>query len=329
MLFIMTLMIGSLISISSSSWMGMWIGLEINLLSIIPLMNNINNSYSTESSLKYFITQTIASTILLMGMIILSNNLFMENLNLYFILIINSSLLMKMGAAPFHFWLPEILEGMTWINCFIIMTWQKIAPMIMLMYNLYPMKFLIYIILISMIISSILNMNQISLRKIMAYSSINHIAWMISSMLFFSSIWLIYFLIYTITSSILILMFNKFNIFLLNQLNLYLSNYNTLKMIFMMNFFSLGGLPPFIGFLPKWLTIQILIENNLFFFTFLLMNLSLINLYVYLRITWTSLLLNSFKVNFLNMKKNFFNIWFLTLMSLISLIICTIMFNFN
>nr|YP_009995389.1 NADH dehydrogenase subunit 2 [Ochthebius himalayae]QNP09805.1 NADH dehydrogenase subunit 2 [Ochthebius himalayae] len=326
LLFTTSMMMGTLISISSYTWLGMWMGLEINLLSIIPLFSNCKNMLNNEASLKYFITQVMASTVMLFSIIILSSNLFetwMSNFNMIF----NSSLLTKMGAAPFHFWFPEVMEGLNWSNCLLLLTWQKIAPMILIMYNKMMMFFSI-IIIFSMVISGIMGMNQISLRKILAYSSINHIGWMIGSMLFMESIWIIYFSIYTIISMNIILIFKHYNVFYLKQLFNMMNNNSMLKFFFMMNFLSLGGLPPFLGFLPKWLTIQLMIENNLILLTGLMTVMTLMTLYFYMRITFTTLMINMNEVNFyFKYKNNNWMMMFFNFMSLIGLLFVTVIFN--
>nr|AML26448.1 NADH dehydrogenase subunit 2 [Staphylinidae sp. BMNH 1274643] len=328
MLFLFSMMIGSLISISASTWMGMWIGLEINLLSIIPLMNNKNNIFSSEASMKYFITQAMASTILLFSIIIMSKNFNLIWNNNMYLIIFNSSLLTKMGAAPFHFWFPEVVEGLSWMNCYIIFTWQKIAPMIIFMYSTLFPNFLFMIIVLSMLIGGIMGFNQISLRKILAYSSINHIGWMISSMFFMENIWMLYFSIYSLISINIIFILKIFNIFYIKQLISNLNNNFMMKLIFILNFMSLGGLPPFIGFLPKWLAIQSLITHNFMFLAFLMVITTLLTLYYYIRLTFPTLMLNSNEINFSsqNQNNNFF--MSMNMMMTLMLIISTLLFNF-
>nr|QNP10097.1 NADH dehydrogenase subunit 2 [Tympanogaster modulatrix] len=327
MLFMMTLMIGSMISISSYTWMGMWMGLEINLLSIIPLMSSSKNILKNEAALKYFITQSIASTILLFSIIMMSSKFFIifDNFNMMF----NSALLTKMGAAPFHFWFPEVMEGLNWMNCLILLTWQKLAPMVLIMYNNSMIIFFSIIIIISMMISGILGLNQISLRKLMAYSSINHIAWMISSMFFMESLWLMYFVIYSIISCNIIALLMNFNIYFMKQLFIFLNKNNMMKMLFIMNFLSLGGLPPFLGFMPKWMTIQALIENKFYMLTFIMMIMTLITLYFYMRITFSTMIINMNENNFYkNNSLQNWNFMFLNMISLMGLVFMTLIFNF-
>nr|AML26344.1 NADH dehydrogenase subunit 2 [Hydrophilidae sp. BMNH 1274343] len=326
-LFLTSLIMSTLITISSQSWLGMWIGLEINLLSFIPLMNEKKNMMSTESSIKYFIIQALASTVILMSIILNSNiipNLISESIYL----ILNSALFMKMGAAPFHFWFPEMIEGLSWMNSLILLTWQKLAPMVIFNYKINSILS-VSVIISCMLISGLMGINQISIRKIMAYSSINHIGWMLSSMLFNQTIWLIYFLIYSIMSLNIIIVLKKFNLFYLKQLFLHMKTNKTMNFFFICNFLSLGGLPPFIGFFPKWITIQTLIMNNALSLTLLMVILTLLTLFIYTRITFSSIILSfsELKLFFSNQNYSMFMIY-TNFLSITGLIGCMMIFNF-
>nr|YP_009995233.1 NADH dehydrogenase subunit 2 [Ochthebius plesiotypus]QNP09610.1 NADH dehydrogenase subunit 2 [Ochthebius plesiotypus] len=326
-LFLISLMTGTMISISSYSWMGMWMGLEINLLSIIPLFSNSKNMMTNEAALKYFITQALASTIMLFSIILMSSytiDYWQNNFSMIF----NSAIMTKMGTAPFHFWFPEVMEGLNWMNCLLLLTWQKLAPMILIMYNNNMILFFSVIICFSMLISGIMGINQTSMRKIMAYSSINHIGWMIGSMIFFETIWIMYFMIYTIITINLIMIFKIYNIFYLKQLFISLNKNILLKLFFIMNFLSLGGLPPFLGFLPKWLTIQTLLMNKMIVLTFLMVIMTLLTLYFYMRITFSTLMINMNELNYYYKTplKNWF-IMILNFLSLMGLLFSTMIFN--
>nr|YP_009387930.1 NADH dehydrogenase subunit 2 [Aquatica wuhana]ART65571.1 NADH dehydrogenase subunit 2 [Aquatica wuhana] len=329
LMFMSTLIMSTLISISAYSWLGMWIGLEINLLSIIPIISS-KNMVSSESSIKYFITQAIASTVILMTIIMMmwKFNFYSKIDNSNLILIMNSGLLLKMGMAPLHFWFPEVLEGLNWNNCMLMLTWQKITPMMLLMYNTESTLFYSTVIISGMIISSILSMNQISMRKLMAFSSINHMGWMMAAMIMEKSIWMIYFLIYSfITINITYMMKNTFY---LNQLFPYLNSSPTMKMFFMLNFLSLSGIPPFLGFLPKWMVIQMLIENSMFLLSIIMIAFTLIMIYVYMRIMMSSLIMKINQSNWnlkLNTKINSLTIGILNFFLMSSLVLVTIMLN--
>nr|UFA49297.1 NADH dehydrogenase subunit 2 [Drosophila melanogaster] len=304
-LFITIMIIGTLITVTSNSWLGAWMGLEINLLSFIPLLSdNNNNLMSTEASLKYFLTQVLASTVLLFSSILLmlKNNMNNEINESFTSMIIMSALLLKSGAAPFHFWFPNMMEGLTWMNALMLMTWQKIAPLMLISYL--NIKYLLLIsVILSVIIGAIGGLNQTSLRKLMAFSSINHLGWMLSSLMISESIWLIYFFFYSFLSFVLTFMFNIFKLFHLNQLFSWFVDSKILKFTLFMNFLSLGGLPPFLGFLPKWLVIQQLTLCNQYFMLTIMMMSTLITLFFYLRICYSAFMMNYFENNWI-MKMN-------------------------
>nr|AUR39864.1 NADH dehydrogenase subunit 2 [Agonita chinensis] len=297
---------GTLISISSFSWFSMWMGMEINLISFIPIMKD-NNSKSSESMSKYFIIQALASSILLLSIIMMNFSLMNWNMitpqSIMFF-----SLITKLGMAPTHFWLVEVVEGLNWWNCFWMLTWQKIAPFVFLMFLNKNLLIFYFSIIISTFISTIQGLGQISMRKIMTYSSINHMAWMMCSLMN-NFIWCIYIFLYLITNFNLIMMFNKFKIFYINQI--YNMNMNLmLKLFILLNFLSLSGLPPFIGFLPKWLTIMWMIENNFIFMPLLITTLTLISIFFYIRIMIPSMLNYMKMKKKINMKLNFYYLMF-------------------
>nr|AYR05099.1 NADH dehydrogenase subunit 2 [Scymninae sp. 2 ACP-2013] len=328
-LFLNTLILSTLISISAYNWFTMWIGLEINLLSFIPLMNDSKNILSSEASIKYFIVQAISSMMILFAflMTLLMNDFLME-MKFPFILIMSSSLLMKLGAAPFHFWFPEMIEGLSWFNALILLTWQKIAPMILLMYNFNFSYFFILVILSSLLISGLNNWNQTKLKKIMAFSSMNHLGWMLSILFFNQSLWLFYFFIYTFLTLNLVWMFNWSKIMNLSQIFSFLNFNKYLKYFFFLNFFSLGGIPPFLGFFPKWLILNILIQNNFLMLAFMMIFLTLLTLFVYIRIMFQAFTLNFIDSKILSLNISMFQIFFINFMNIFGLMIFTMIFNF-
>nr|YP_010722462.1 NADH dehydrogenase subunit 2 [Parnassius stubbendorfii]WDV10745.1 NADH dehydrogenase subunit 2 [Parnassius stubbendorfii]WGU20465.1 NADH dehydrogenase subunit 2 [Parnassius stubbendorfii]WGU45534.1 NADH dehydrogenase subunit 2 [Parnassius stubbendorfii] len=327
MFFYFILFFSTLISISANSWLGCWIGLEINLLSFIPLISNSKNLLSSEAALKYFLTQSIASInflfSILLKMILLKN----FEINNLFSILINSSMLMKMGSTPFHFWFPNIIEGLSWLNCFILMTWQKISPMILLSYYMNN-NFLMFIMIFNVIVGTMGGINQTSLRKLMSFSSINNLGWMLAALMMTENLWIFYLMLYSFLISIMCFFFNTLNIYYINQL--FIVNMKiSLKMSLLINFLSLGGLPPFLGFFPKWIIINFLIMNKLFIISFIFIMMSLIMLFFYIRIMYSTIMFNYFKMKwFKNFMKNYLllimNI--LSMISLLSMIISTFMF---
>nr|URX53837.1 NADH dehydrogenase subunit 2 [Postelectrotermes sp. 2 AB-2022a]URX53876.1 NADH dehydrogenase subunit 2 [Kalotermitidae sp. 1 AB-2022a]URX53928.1 NADH dehydrogenase subunit 2 [Kalotermitidae sp. 1 AB-2022a] len=327
-----TLIGGILISISSNSWLGAWMGLEINLMSFIPLMLSQENIYTTEASLKYFIVQALASSALLFMVImkmLMNQNVITSSSYSYAIM---TPLLLKMGAAPFHWWFPSVMEGLSWVNCLLMMTVQKIAPMMLTSYLLESNSLMMTTIMMSVIIGSVGGMNQTSLRKILTYSSINHTGWMMAAMLGGSNLWLLYFTIYSLLTSAVTFITKLYKISFINQVMTHNSK-KTIKFMLFMTLLSLGGLPPFIGFLPKWIVIQMMIMNNMSFIMTTMVTTSLATLYYYLRMCYSSFIILHEEVKWgvwaHNENKNFMYSILMSSMSMMGLIVCTMIINFN
>nr|UOU85045.1 NADH dehydrogenase subunit 2 [Silo pallipes] len=332
MLFLMIMMFSTIFSISSLSFINMWIGMEINLMSFIPLMINYNNNLTSESMMKYFLVQSLSSANFLfssiMTLMFYSWFNYLHNYNMLIFFIINISLLMKMGAAPFHFWFPKTMKGLNWMNCLILSTWQKIIPMICISYC-FIFKLILLFSMSSVILGSMMGLNQISLQMIMSYSSISHIGWMLMSITLNMNIWMIYFMLYMMLNFILMMTFKYFKFFNLKQI-FSIKNFNMMNYMIFLNFLSLGGLPPFLGFFPKFLIINILINNNMFIITFIFIMMSLINLFFYLRISYSLFMIhfteNKFSIlqtnkNLLLNYLNYISLFGLILMSMMNLFI--------
>nr|UEK75814.1 NADH dehydrogenase subunit 2 [Coptotettix longtanensis] len=279
-MFYTTLITSTLITITATSWLGVWMGLEINMLSFIPLMSN-KSMYMT-SSIKYFITQTLASIALITSFITLTMNLFNQNKEIINIMMA-MSILMKMGAAPVHFWFPEVMEFMEWKNCMLLMTWQKIAPLVTMSYIEVNQMFMTTIIIMSAIIGAIMGLNQISLRLILAYSSINHMAWMLASIQTSMMNWIWYFLIYSLLTMIISMSMKNSNINLINEMFIVNNNNKMDKLNSAISFLSLGGMPPFIGFMPKWMLIQEMMQKCMYSVSVTLIMSSTVTLYFYMK----------------------------------------------
>lgn len=290
----------TLISISASNWLSIWIGLELNLFAIIPILNFKSSIYSIEATIKYFLIQAFASIILLI-FLINKNILFINNNNILIII----PLLIKLRLIPFHLWLPSIIEGLNWFSCLLIITWQKITPLIIISYLNINKNIIFLITLIS--INSIFGFNQNSIRKILAISSINNSTWILFAILINEKLWINYFIIYSILNFLIIKILYNYNINYINQLKFFNLNF-FFKLNILILIFSIIGLPPIIGFLIKWILIKTLIYNNIYIIIIILIILTILNLFFYIKITYFILfnfnLLNKWYLQF---KKNNFN----------------------
>nr|YP_009675769.1 NADH dehydrogenase subunit 2 [Aphis citricidus]QDD68884.1 NADH dehydrogenase subunit 2 [Aphis citricidus] len=316
-MFLIMLMFSTLMSISASNWLSMWMGLELNLFSIIPILNFKSSIYSIEATMKYFLIQAFAS-ILLLIFLINKNFFFMTNNNI----LITLPLLMKLSLMPFHLWLPSMMEGLNWISCLLMMTWQKISPLIMISYLNINKDLIFLISLISL--NSILGLNQNSMRKILAMSSINNSTWMLFAILLNNNLWMNYFLIYSMLNLLIINILNNYNINYINQMKFFNLNF-FFKLNLMMLIFSIMGLPPMIGFLMKWMLIKNLIINQMYFIMTMLIMLTILNLFFYIKMSYFMLFnFNLFNKWYFQYKKNNYN--FFMFMNFFSLFFSYLMF---
>nr|QZK21857.1 NADH dehydrogenase subunit 2 [Amitermes sp. QLD_067] len=335
-LLLITLVSGMLVSVSSNSWLGAWMGLEINLMSFIPLMSNVKNMYNTEASLKYFIVQVLASATLLFMVVMktLTEDLFTFESSTYTPMIICTPLLLKSGAAPFHWWFPGVMEGLSWENCALLMTVQKAAPLMLMSYLININAFTLSIILMSTIVGAIGGMNQTSMRKILTYSSINHTGWMLIALTTSENLWMVYFLIYSTLALTVVSAIKLSGVSFINQTMMTNKENKLMKFMMFTSLLSLGGLPPFLGFLPKWIVIQAMIANNMAPLATIVVVTSLITLYYYLKISYSSFLILSTEPKWnMSIHKNApiknFSALILSSISLMGMAACTIITNIN
>nr|YP_009757385.1 NADH dehydrogenase subunit 2 [Calappa bilineata]QIM59229.1 NADH dehydrogenase subunit 2 [Calappa bilineata] len=308
---------GSILAISSSSWFGAWIGLELNLLSFIPIISIKNNPYFSEAALKYFLIQALASTFIIMSSACYFN-LTMPN----FLILL--ALMLKLGAAPFHFWFPQVMEGLTWPQAFMLMTIQKLAPMFLLSYltfNSMLINLILFFALASSMIGALGGINQTKMRKIMAFSSINHMSWMLVAISTNDMMWIIYFVMYTLMSMSVVTLLHLSQSFTLSSLFYPYRNKTNFNMLLSMSILSLGGLPPFTGFFPKWMMIQVMVLHNLYMHLIVFFMCALVTLYFYLRMITPALLISPPSLSFISKQKDNTSNFYM-LMSLI------VLFNF-
>nr|QZK21883.1 NADH dehydrogenase subunit 2 [Amitermes sp. QLD_074] len=335
-LLLITLVSGMLVSVSSNSWLGAWMGLEINLMSFIPLMSNVKNMYNTEASLKYFIVQVLASATLLFMVVMktLTEDLFTFESSTYSPMIICTPLLLKSGAAPFHWWFPGVMEGLSWENCALLMTVQKAAPLMLMSYLIDINAFTLSIILMSTIVGAIGGMNQTSMRKILTYSSINHTGWMLIALTTSENLWMVYFMIYSTLALTVVSAIKLSGVSFINQTMMTNKETNLMKFMMFTSLLSLGGLPPFLGFLPKWIVIQAMIANNMTPLATIVVVTSLITLYYYLKISYSSFMILSTEPKWnVSIHKNTtiknISALILSSISLMGMAACTIISNIN
>nr|YP_009230474.1 NADH dehydrogenase subunit 2 [Tamiops maritimus]AKP94223.1 NADH dehydrogenase subunit 2 [Tamiops maritimus]QAB46747.1 NADH dehydrogenase subunit 2 [Tamiops maritimus] len=290
----LTLFLGTLITLFSSHWLLAWVGLEMSMLAMIPILMKKTNPRSTEAASKYFLIQATASMILMMSAIMnfmkTGQWLLTNPLTPIPSLMLTIALSMKMGLAPFHLWVPEVTQGTPLSSGLILLTWQKIAPISIMTQVIQSINtpLLMTMAILSVAMGGWGGLNQTQLRKILAYSSIAHMGWMVAIISFNPSLTLFNLIIY------IILTISMFSLFLYhkNTTTLALSNtWNKFPLLIsttLMVLMSLGGLPPLTGFSPKWMIIKELVSNNNIITPTMMAMMALLNLYFYMRLIYST-----------------------------------------
>nr|ABV24429.1 NADH dehydrogenase subunit 2 [Anolis cristatellus] len=287
---------GTIITMTSFHWLMAWVGLELNTLAIIPVISTLHHPRSTEAATKYFLTQAAASAVILFSSMINAWNTGTWDItqmsytpsNILLLL----ALAMKLGLAPTHFWLPEVLQGSTLFTAFIIATWQKLAPMSLIYLNMnnLPPTILLMLGLISSVVGGWSGLNQTQTRKIMAYSSIVHLGWMAMIASIMTNIMIMNLVIYLMMTAALFTSLICSKSKTIQDTATTWTTSPTLTIIMMLTLLSLGGLPPLTGFLPKWLILEELILQNLTPLATAMAMSALLSLFFYLRLTYTTTL---------------------------------------
>nr|BAV69600.1 NADH dehydrogenase subunit 2 [Barbus sp. CToL 051] len=285
--------LGTTLTFASSHWLLAWMGLEINTLAITPLMAQHHHPRAVEATTKYFLTQATAAAMILFAS---TTNAWMTgewNINDLSNPIASTMFMMalalKIGLAPMHFWMPEVMQGLDLTTGLILSTWQKLAPFALIIQtaqNIDP--FLLTMLgITSTLVGGWGGLNQTQLRKILAYSSIAHMGWMIIVIQYAPQLTLIALGMYIIMTSTAFLTLKLLMSTKINTLSTTWSKSPILTATTALTLLSLGGLPPLTGFMPKWLILQELTKQDMPIIATAMALAALISLYFYLRLCYT------------------------------------------
>nr|ADF59459.1 NADH dehydrogenase subunit 2 [Cyrtodactylus philippinicus]ADF59461.1 NADH dehydrogenase subunit 2 [Cyrtodactylus philippinicus]ADF59462.1 NADH dehydrogenase subunit 2 [Cyrtodactylus philippinicus]ADF59463.1 NADH dehydrogenase subunit 2 [Cyrtodactylus philippinicus]ADF59464.1 NADH dehydrogenase subunit 2 [Cyrtodactylus philippinicus] len=292
-LLLMSLTTSTIITMSSNHWLLAWFGLELNTLSILPMIMKSHHPRATEAATKYFLIQVTAATMILLASITnawQTGQWTITHTTPTTTLLTTVAIMLKLGTAPMYMWYPHVLLGVTMNTALIISTWQKLAPLTLLYMthnHLNPATMLL-LGLLSTMIGGWAGLNQTQIRTIMALSSIAHMGWLITAITLSPSLATLTMLMYTVTTlaTFMPLATTKTatdigTMWPLSPVAL------TTTLITLM---SLGGLPPLTGFMPKWLILKELSSMGLPLLATALLLSSLLSLYFYIRLAYLTML---------------------------------------
>nr|YP_010049228.1 NADH dehydrogenase subunit 2 [Prunella rubeculoides]AGO85950.1 NADH dehydrogenase subunit 2 [Prunella rubeculoides]AHY87239.1 NADH dehydrogenase subunit 2 [Prunella rubeculoides]QPL15562.1 NADH dehydrogenase subunit 2 [Prunella rubeculoides] len=292
LIFTISLLLGTTITISSHHWVMAWAGLEINTLAILPLISKSHHPRAIEAATKYFLVQSAASALVLFSS--MTNAWHTGQWDITQMthptssLILTSAIAMKLGLVPFHFWYPEVLQGSPLITGLLLSTIMKLPPITLLFMtspSLNP-TFLTVMAILSAALGGWMGLNQTQIRKILAFSSISHLGWMAIVLVYNPKLTLLNFYLYALMTAAVFLTLNSMKVLKLTTLMTAWTKAPSLNAMLLLTLLSLAGLPPLTGFLPKWLIIQELTKQDMAPAATIISLLSLLGLFFYLRLAY-------------------------------------------
>nr|AKC01593.1 NADH dehydrogenase subunit 2 [Brachypodius atriceps] len=292
LVFSISLLLGTTLTISSNHWVMAWAGLEINTLAILPMISMSHHPRAIEAATKYFLVQATASALVLFSS--MNNAWYTGQWDITQLthpvscLILTSAIAMKLGLAPFHFWLPEVLQGSPLITGLLLSTVMKFPPMTLLFMtsNSLNPSLLTWMAILSTVLGGWMGLNQTQIRKILAFSSISHLGWMAVVIPYDPKLTMLNFYLYILMTTAVFLTLNSMKVLKLSVLMTTWAKMPSLNAMLLLTLLSLAGLPPLTGFLPKWLIIQELTKQDMIPAAMTISLLSLLSLFFYLRLAY-------------------------------------------
>nr|ABD64037.1 NADH dehydrogenase subunit 2 [Pycnonotus erythropthalmos]QDJ94362.1 NADH dehydrogenase subunit 2 [Pycnonotus erythropthalmos] len=292
MIFTLSLILGTTITISSNHWIMAWAGLEINTLAILPMISKSHHPRAIEAATKYFLTQATASALVLFSS--MTNAWYTGQWDITQLthpmscLILTSAIAMKLGLVPFHFWFPEVLQGSPLMTGLLLSTMMKFPPITLLFMTSPSLNstLLTYMAIFSAALGGWMGLNQTQIRKILAFSSISHLGWMAIIITYNPKLTLLNFYLYALMTTAVFMTLNSIKVSKLSTLMTAWTKIPSLNAMLFLTMLSLAGLPPLTGFLPKWLIIQELTKQDMAIAATTISLLSLLSLFFYLRLAY-------------------------------------------
>ncbi len=314
--------LGMMIMISAHSLLTIYLGLELLSLSLYTMVAMHRDSQSaTEAAMKYFVLGAIASGMLLYGMSILygvTNTLDLTTLAQYLnqpqsdnhtfllfgLVFVIVGLAFKLGAVPFHMWVPDVYQGAPTAVTLFISSAPKLAAFALLMRLLADglqalhsdwQSILILLSILSMALGNLVAIAQTNLKRMLAYSTIAHVGYLMLGVLTATkggyAASMFYVLVYSLMSlgafGMIILLsragFEAENISDFKGLNDRSPWYAFIMSILML---SMAGVPPMLGFWAKLSVLNQLVEAGLVWLAVVAVLFAIIGAFYYLRMVW-------------------------------------------
>ncbi|MCB1756580.1 MAG: NADH-quinone oxidoreductase subunit NuoN [Gammaproteobacteria bacterium] len=315
----MTGTLGMLIMVSANSLLSVYLGLELLSLSLYAMVAfNRDNSKASEAAMKYFVLGALASGMLLYGMSMLygaTGSLGLDTISaavsadsqgnlaarfgLVFIIV---GIAFKLGAVPFHMWLPDIYDGAPTSVTLFIASAPKIAAFAMTirllndaLQSLHADWHLMLIILavLSIVVGNLIAIAQSNIKRMLAYSTISHVGFLLLGIISGTEQGYASAMFYTITYAFTSLA--AFGVLLvLNDVGFEAENIADLKGLFRRNpglalvmmvvLLSMAGVPPTVGFYAKLIVLKEIVSVGHLWLALIAVFMSVLGAFYYLRV---------------------------------------------
>nr|YP_010042730.1 NADH dehydrogenase subunit 2 [Pentaceraster mammillatus]QPC56355.1 NADH dehydrogenase subunit 2 [Pentaceraster mammillatus]WRK21206.1 NADH dehydrogenase subunit 2 [Pentaceraster mammillatus] len=293
---VFSVVLGTGIVFSSHHWFTVWVGLELNTLSIVPILCGSFSPRNVESSVKYFLIQSVSAAVILNVVVIqawlYSSWSISQPLGGYTSLLMTFAIGLKLGLFPCHYWFPDVIQGVGFLQGLALSTWQKLAPFVVLanVVDSLEVSVLACLGMLSVLVGGWGGLNQTQVRKVLAFSSIAHMGWICSTVGYSLSGGCVMLLVYVIINSGVFLLAGEYDLKSLSHVGrLSYFNYGG-AVCLALGVLSLGGLPPLFGFSIKFVSLSCLVASGSFLLAGVLVLGSLLSLFFYLRVAFNSML---------------------------------------
>lgn len=312
-------LLGMNLMVSSNNFVSLYMGLELLSLSLYSLIAlQRDSARAVEAAMKYFVLGALASGLLLYGMSMVygatgsldiaavakavSSGTANHTLLVFGLVFIVAGLSFKLGVVPFHMWVPDVYHGSSTAMTLMIGAAPKLAAFVfvirILIQGLGEMVadwqgMLIIVAALSMAIGNITAIAQTNLKRMLAYSTISHMGFLLLGLIAgthegYASA-LFYVLVYVLTSLAafgLLLGLSRagFECETLDDLKGLNSRNSWYAFLVLLAMFSMAGIPPLAGFYAKFAVIQAIVNIDLIWLAVFAVLMSLIGAFYYLRI---------------------------------------------
>jgi len=311
--------LGMMIMVSAHSFLTIYLGLELLSLSLYSMVAlNRDSEVSTEAAMKYFVLGAIASGMLLYGMSMIygmTGSLYIPEISAYIgshgvdsmilsfgLVFVVVGLAFKLGAVPFHMWVPDIYHGAQTPVTLYIGAAPKIAAFAMVMRLLVDgmeamhvdwQQMLIILSVLSLALGNIVAIAQVNLKRMLAYSTISHVGFLLLGIIAAGpdgySASMFYVLIYALTSTgafgmIILLSRAGFEADSLDDYKGLNERSKWYAFIMLLIMFSMAGVPPTVGFFAKLWVLEAVLDADLAWLAVVAVLFSVIGAYYYIRI---------------------------------------------